>query len=89
MCSPPKPRAIRALLQATGANNAMTPRAMKQVPITGTTGTEPDILAFGNGFCVTKIELVNDSKAVVSTLNFGARPTVATPTVLNQLTLSV
>ena len=40
MCSPPKPSAIRALPQATGANSAAPPSVMKQSPMTGTIGTE-------------------------------------------------
>jgi hypothetical protein len=75
----PSDKGIHVMVNGAGGNGFYT----------GFTGTKPDVLAFGNGFCVTKIELVDAHQAIVSTLNFGSSATVSQPALLNKTTLFV
>jgi hypothetical protein len=55
----------------------------------GTEGTPPDLFRLTDGYCVTRIELVDARKAIVSTIGFGPTPRPFATVVVNRFNIEV
>jgi hypothetical protein len=55
----------------------------------GFEGSEPDLFRLTDGYCVTRIELVDARKAVITTIGFGATPRPFAHVVVNQLNIDL
>jgi Calcineurin-like phosphoesterase len=55
----------------------------------GDAGTDPDLFRLTDGYCVTRIELVSDRKAILSTIGFGPAPRPFASVVVNRLNIDL